>query len=171
MSHHVGQGEFAVSSGDGTVLSTVLGSCVATCLFDLGNRVGGMNHFLLAEAPRGTSSAYYGIHAMELLVNAIMKAGGDRRRLAAKAFGGAHVLSERTDIGERNATFVKRFLADEGIPCLGESLGGGRARRIFFHPGTGSVRMSFVDTPVQALSQPAGTAAALQTGAGDVDLF
>ena len=43
------QGENAVVAEPDVVVSTLLGSCVAACLYDPVAKVGGMNHFLLGE--------------------------------------------------------------------------------------------------------------------------
>jgi hypothetical protein len=50
------QGEFAVSDEEGAYISTVLGSCVAACIFDPVSRVGAMNHFLLPGNPDRSGS-------------------------------------------------------------------------------------------------------------------
>ena len=91
-------GEYHVASGN-VVISTLLGSCVAACLWDPVKRLIGMNHFLLANQRYSKSlsviqseAGRYGIHAMELLINAMLKAGADRANLQAKAFGGGNVL-------------------------------------------------------------------------------
>ena len=71
-------------------VTTLLGSCVAACLFDPESRVGGMNHFMLPDGVGGgADSARFGVHAMELLIDAILARGGDRSRLQAKIFGGS----------------------------------------------------------------------------------
>ncbi len=118
-------------------VQTVLGSCVAACLFDPEAKIGGMNHFML---PDGRSDAEvparYGVHAMELLINEIMRLGGDRRRLRAKVFGGADLLGFRSTIGSGNASFVRRFLAMENIPVLSERLGGNSPVAVRFHTST-----------------------------------
>ncbi|MGH7767165.1 MAG: chemotaxis protein CheD, partial [Candidatus Binatia bacterium] len=91
VSIHIG-GVFA--SRDPTVVRTVLGSCVSACLFDPLTNVGGMNHFMLPDGePDGDQPTRYGINAMEVLINEIMKLGGERRRLRAKVFGAGHVLN------------------------------------------------------------------------------
>ena len=41
-------GEYFVSSED-LVIMTVLGSCIAACIWDGKMRIGGMNHFMLPE--------------------------------------------------------------------------------------------------------------------------
>ncbi len=129
-----------------TVVRTLLGSCVAACLWDPIARVGGMNHILLPTAPGGEEhSSRFGVHAMELLINAVMQRGGERRRLRAKAFGAAHVLSQISLSGsasERNAAFVKQFLERESIPLIGARLGGNAPLEVLFqtHDGKAFVR-------------------------------
>lgn len=139
------QGEYRVSTDPGVVFSTVLGSCIAACIFDAEKGVGGMNHFLLANANGGGVNARYGIHAMELLINGILKKGASRDNLKAKVFGGAKMSANLSDIGASNADFVQRFLRDENIPCISSSVGGTSARRVRFHPVTGSAQQTRVE--------------------------
>jgi chemotaxis protein CheD len=135
------QGEYAVSADPTAVMSTVLGSCVAMCLFDAVNRVGGMNHFLLATSAQAQSDDLkYGINAIELLINRILQSGAERGTLQAKLFGGARMTDHAGDIGSGNAAFAKDFLSKEGIACLSSSLGGTKARRVQFVPTTGAAR-------------------------------
>lgn len=153
------QGDYAVSSDPDVVLSTVLGSCVAVCLFDLQAQVGGMNHFLLAGG--GTTDSddlKYGVNAMELLINRLLRAGADRRMLQAKLFGGARMTVHARDIGQSNAVFALDFLAREGISCLSQSLGGDKARRVQFTPTTGAARqLQIAGTPPEIAPAPQRT--------------
>ena len=126
------------------IISTLLGSCVAACLWDEQNRVVGMNHFLLAhrryaknEPVCHTEAGKYGIHSMELLINEMMKLGAHRENLRAKAFGGASVLDiSRRDnfscVGEVNSRFIVEFLQTDGIPLVASDLGGDVGRVIHF---------------------------------------
>ena len=91
-------GEYYATNKD-MALVTVLGSCVSACLRDRESGIGGMNHFMLPDEGKlvgshGNISAggRYGVHAMELLINQILKLGGRRDRLEAKVFGGGNVL-------------------------------------------------------------------------------
>lgn len=129
----------AVACADPTRLSTLLGSCVSACLWDPVAEVGGMNHFLLPSSESDpTDSARYGVHAMELLINEIMKAGGDRRRLKGKLFGASAVLDlAGSPVPKRNAAFAREFLATENIPVVAERLGGDRPLEIHFFTATG----------------------------------
>jgi chemotaxis protein CheD len=133
-----------IAAAEGDVLSTVLGSCVAACLRDPVARVGGMNHFLLPGEDAGqggpsTDDMRFGAAAMEFLINALIKRGGLRSRMEAKIFGGAVMIagSAETAVGSKNADFVQRFLAREGIPVAAKDLGGQRPRRVNYEPATG----------------------------------
>lgn len=174
---HVVQGEFAVTNEPDIVLTTILGSCVATCMWDGVAGVGGMNHYLLpGDADSSGDSMRYGVNAMELLVNGLLQKGASRRRLQAKLFGGAHVVHNLGDVGEKNAEFARRFLRLEGIPCMGESLGGDRARRVRFWPTTGRAGQLLLDSTHQEVfsserSRRPAPAEPSNPAAGSVELF
>lgn len=154
---YVLQGEYRVSRDPDAVLSTILGSCVAVCLWDDKAGVGGMNHFLLPFGPKASVAMpeRYGVHAMETLINALLKEGARRAHLQAKLFGGARLSTTLSDIGQSNARFAREFLATEDLPCRAESLGGTSARRVLFRPATGQARQLLVpETNVDAAPSP-----------------
>ena len=128
-----------VATDEPVALVTLLGSCVAACLYDPMLQVGGMNHFMLPGDDGGDVCARYGVHAMELLINDLLKRGARRSRLLAKVFGGGNVLSGfHTDpIGTRNARFVLEYLRAERIPVLAEDLGDIHPRKVCFFAQTG----------------------------------
>lgn len=121
-------------------LVTVLGSCVAACLRDPVLMLGGMNHFMLPDCDPGVGeSARYGSHAMELLINTMLKQGARRELIEAKVFGGGNVLQSFTtnQVGTRNAEFVLAYLAAERIPIRAKDLGGVHPRKVCFFPASG----------------------------------
>jgi chemotaxis protein methyltransferase CheR len=125
------------------LLKTLLGSCVSACIYDPETGVGGMNHFSLPGVSDEGVSARYGAHAMEMLITAVMKGGGERSRFRAKVFGGAKVLqlqSEQLNVGAKNAAFVLKYLSDEGIPLDGQCLGGTLGLNVRFRPHTGQAQ-------------------------------
>jgi chemotaxis protein CheD len=134
--------------GKELTISTVLGSCVSTCLWDPVLAIGGMNHFMLPGAGSGPQSpwgvsARFGVYAMEVLINDIVHLGGDRRRLVAKVFGGARVLKGfgTLDVGSKNSEFVLEFLKEESIPILAQDLLGVAPRKVHFFPATGTAQV------------------------------
>lgn len=135
------QGEFYVTDNPQEVLTTILGSCIAACIRDPLTGVGGMNHFLLPEGEGRDRNAYrFGVNAMEVLINDILKRGAERHRLEAKLFGGANVINTMSDVGSKNAKFARQFLHDEGIAVTGGDVGGTLPRRIQYWPVTGRAR-------------------------------
>lgn len=167
-------GDTYVTSDGNEVLTTILGSCIATCIRDRVTGVGGMNHFLLPDGGGDREARCYGINAMELLINDILKHGGERSRLEAKLFGGANVVSALRDVGSRNAAFARQFLSDEGIPVVGGDVGGLLARRIQFMPVSGRARQAVVHGSERSLAERELVALhdkARQTAAADVEFF
>jgi chemotaxis protein CheD len=128
-------GEYYVHDADDLVLTTVLGSCVAACLFDRGAKLGGMNHFML---PDGGSAGRYGAYAMELLINELMKRGARRDRLEAKVFGGGQVMRNFStmNVGEQNVKFVEQFLAAERITIVSHDVLDIYPRKVCLFPGS-----------------------------------
>lgn len=126
------------------MLVTVLGSCVSVCLRDRSSGLGGMNHFMLPgdTGVQGllSNSGRYGVHAMDLLINGLMRHGGQRRHFEAKVFGGGSVLKNLSaDVGQRNADFVLAYLESEGIPLVAQDLLDVHPRKVYFFPGSGRV--------------------------------
>lgn len=134
------------ASQEPSVVKTLLGSCIAACLFDPEKKIGGMNHFLLPDGGDDYGMpTRFGINAMEVLINEIMKLGGDRRRFVAKVFGGAHVIDAKvmsSKVGEKNAEFIKQFLATEKIPIHSEKLGGTLPLEVRFYTHTGRAQVA-----------------------------
>lgn len=167
---HVIQGEQKISDDPDAVLTTILGSCVAACLRDPVARIGGMNHFLLPGMSDGDARAEdaerYGVHAMELLVNALLERGAARSRLEAKLFGGAKTIEGLSDVGNLNAQFAEAFLHKERIVNVGGCLRGLQGRRIQFWPVSGRARRIFLsfneEPPARRAPPPAADAGSLE---------
>jgi chemotaxis protein CheD len=142
----INPGGHYVTSEDGEVLVTVLGSCVAACIRDPSAKIGGMNHFMLPQSDDGvwgiaSASLRFGNFAMERLINDILIRGGSRQNLEIKVFGGASIIANCAEIGLRNATFVETYLRAEGLSIAAADLRGAHARRILYYPLSGLVRM------------------------------
>ncbi len=142
-------GRHYVTGKKDEMIVTLLGSCVAACIRDPIAAVGGLNHFLLPESENGNwgstvgAAMRYGNHAMETLINDIIKLGGVRSRLEVKIFGGAQIIEGATTmaVGRKNIDFVRSYLANEGFSIAAEHLGGALPRRIHYFPITGKVQM------------------------------
>lgn len=168
------QGESRVASDPSVVFTTILGSCVAACLYDPDARVGGINHFLLAEPngadPDPRSMQRYGVYAMELLINAMLAKGAARHRLRARIYGGASMHGSFRDIGGSNSRFAKQFLRDEQIALVAEDVGGFAARRVEFRAGLGLARSRIV-TDHHVVNTPAPPPVVPTEALGEVEFF
>ncbi|MFI4984036.1 MAG: hypothetical protein ACHP6I_02430 [Rickettsiales bacterium] len=125
----------------GELIVTILGSCIACCMHDPVLKIGGMNHFLLPGDNNSATSARFGIHSMELLINELLKKGAIKSRLEVKIFGGARVMQYTQNIGDKNIEFVKGFITKEKLLLTGEDVGGLSPRRLHFFPDSGKVML------------------------------
>lgn len=172
-------GDYFVTDRADLAVVTLLGSCVAACVRDVRRGCGGLNHFLLPdEGPSGgADNMRYGAYAMEMLINGILRTGGQRQDLEAKVFGGGRVIasSSAETVGDRNGKFVLDYLRREGVQVAASDLGGMFARRVFFFPSTGRVSVQRIDrsaaADVAALETRARTKAVAQPETNDVELF
>lgn len=164
------QGQARVSAGPRVEFSTVLGSCVATCLYDPEVQVGGMNHYLLSEPPAGGQGVdeHYGVYLMELLINEMLANGAAKHRLRAHLYGGANLYPGMAAIGTANAAFARSFLGRERISLVREDLGGNLARRVDFRPASGMVRCRSVPNTLAPEERPVARPV---VATGDVELF
>ncbi|TVT58982.1 MAG: chemotaxis protein CheD [Azoarcus sp. PHD] len=146
-------------------LATLLGSCVAVCMFDDIAHIGGMNHFMLPSMSR-SQGAYEadidnllsGDYAMEVLLNALLAQGAARHRVKAKAFGAGTILtgSASSGIGVRNAEFAREWLQRENIPLIASDFLGPWSRKVLFVPETGDAycrRMATTQATAQDIAR------------------
>ena len=136
----IGPGEWAVDRQ--RPVATLLGSCVAVCMYDASIPVGGMNHFMLPKMKRKgeeVDNVLSGDYAMEVLLNGLLVQGAARHRIRAKAFGGGAVISGMASagIGRRNVEFAREWLDREGIELVNSDFVGPWARKVLFVPATG----------------------------------
>jgi chemotaxis protein CheD len=172
------QGEHYVDSDPQVLLTTILGSCIAACIWDGVAGVGGMNHFLLPgdgvgaqHRNPGADAQRFGVHLMELLLNDLLRRGAAKSRMRAKLFGGARMLKGLTDIGEMNATFAEKFLREENISLVGGSLRGDQGRRIQFWPVSGRARQVLLAKETPTILQDERTRPPPRLSTGAVELF
>lgn len=129
-------------------IQTVLGSCVAVCLFDTKLRTGGMNHFMMPLwNGEGLASPKFGNIAIDMLIEKMKSNGSQKQNLVAKIFGGANQLEHQNSIffiGERNIQITEYLLKNHQIPISARSLGGTQGRKILFNTFTGEVLMKYI---------------------------
>lgn len=169
-------GEYFVTQDDMMVM-TVLGSCIAACIWDPKVRVGGMNHFMLPDGV-GDTTGRYGSYAMELLINEMIKLGSRRECMQAKVFGGGQVMRGLTtmNVGERNTKFVIDYLQTERITLVSKDVMDIYPRKVCFFPSTGKAmvkRLAHAHPEKLESQESWGNAATLvkTTAGGSVEIF
>ncbi|HEX3845026.1 MAG TPA: chemoreceptor glutamine deamidase CheD [Steroidobacteraceae bacterium] len=177
-------GEYYVSRSH-EAISTVLGSCVSACVRDPESGLGGMNHFMLpADTTLGPNdwlnpavglATRYGSHAMESLINNLLKLGAARERLEIKLFGGGRILAAMTDVGGRNVRFIRDYMSLEGYRVAAEDLGGTQPRKVVYFPTSGRARLrklrAVENRIISHHEQLYLASLGKQASGGDVELF
>lgn len=167
-------GEYFVHDED-LLITTTLGSCIAACLWDRTANVGGLNHFMLPEG--NGESGRYGLFAMEMLINEMMKRGASKGRMEAKVFGGGAVISGMSslNVGERNTNFVLDFLKTERIPVVSKDVMDVYPRKVCYLPRSGKAMVKRLAAANEAiLAQDRGAVqkvVPVASNGGSIDLF
>lgn len=135
-----------------TVISTVLGSCVAICL--LGERPGtaAMCHSMLpsGRVGRGVEVGRFVDEALEAMLFGLRRLGVKPDQVQAKLFGGSDMFGLeggelcRLTVGRQNIEMARMLLATSNIPLVAENTGGSMGRKICFHTGSGEVHLKWL---------------------------
>jgi chemotaxis protein CheD len=139
-----------------TQVTTVLGTCVAVCLFDPFTNIGGINHFMLPLwKGEGLASPKYGDIAIDRLLQKMLSLGAGRSNLQAKMFGGVSRAADSSvyNIGGRNIQLAHIYLDQLGIPVLAKHVGGDLPRKVLFSTHTGEVLMKVLKKEEPSLRQ------------------
>ena len=131
-------------------LITILGSCVAVCLWDRKTKTAGMNHFLLPSADDKTNQANGGITSTRLLIQAMINKMSDVKNLEAKIFGGGNRFFSNNFlvVGHQNVEVATKELMAAGIPIVLTDTGGEYGKKIHFNTQTGNVLVSNISHTV-----------------------
>lgn len=137
-----------IVSKEPVLINTILGSCVAVCLFDPFMKIGGMNHYMLPYwNGEGLASPKYGNIAIEKLIDKMLQEGSIMSNLTAKVFGGGNIYQIKNyayNIHERNILIAKSILTEYKIPVVGSCVGGTNGRNIKFHTESGKVMHRYI---------------------------
>jgi chemotaxis protein CheD len=130
-------GEYYISDDPTVVIYTLLGSCVAVCLYDEKACIGGMNHFMLPKAENDQNGEFglYGLQSLEIMIEKLLKRGANFYNIKAKIFGGGEMVGfnrQENDIALINSHFALKYLESKRIPIIAKELGGRSGRKIYY---------------------------------------
>jgi len=136
---------------DISLVTTILGSCISVCLYDINQNIGGINHYMLPlwngkEFP----SPKYGNIAIKKLIEKMEALGCKRKNMIAKIFGGSNIFYNQgihfdNSIGEKNIEIALYMLEEYTIPVKVQNTGGINGRKIIFNTFTGDVYHKFLN--------------------------
>ncbi len=137
----------------GTHVHTVLGSCIAICLWHPVLHIGGMCHFVLpfrpkSELPPSDPDGRYGDEAMRLFDQALKLHQTLYPQYQAKIFGGANMFGNRSNksdalIGEKNSAKAMQLLMDRNVSIHVVHVGEQGHRRIVMDIASGDVWVKY----------------------------
>ena len=131
------------------IVNTILGSCVAVCIYDNVLKCGGINHYMLPFwNGQGLASPKFGNIAINKLLEKMLSMGCLHKNLIAKVFGGGNIIEATTAqfmIGDRNIVVAKDMLKELKIQIVSQSVGGNQGRKIQFNTSTGEVKQRIIE--------------------------
>ena len=123
---------------------TVLGSCIGIALYDRAAKVGGLAHVILPNSSEGRGDpAKFADTAVDLLLEKLIDAGGEKKYITAKIVGGAAMFGkqEAGGLGQRNAEAVQERLKHHAIRLTACVIGGTKGRKIRLDAQNGEVEV------------------------------
>ena len=126
-------------------ITTILGSCVAVCLYDPVLQIGGMNHYMMPLwNGDGLPTPKYGNVAIEKLIKSLERKGAVKERMIAKLFGGANQHQSSFEVGKKNVKIAYDLLEKNNIKLAAKHVEGEFGRKIIFNTKTGKVMMKLI---------------------------
>lgn len=126
-----------------TLISAVIGSCVAVCLWDRKQEYGGMSLFLYPYTyDSSQATARFGNVAIKTLMRLFLEEGSKKTSLEAQIFGGAHPYNGTPDavrVSEQNIAVARQVLSKNGVSITSEDVGGNKGRKVVYNTLTNEV--------------------------------
>lgn len=132
------------------LIRTVVGSCIALCLWDGHCQIAGMGHIMLprSNGDPAVLPGKYADTAVKALVSMMVEKGGTVSNMQASCVGGASMFQNHypkcESVGKKNYSIVKKELLDFGIPIVTEAVGGTSGRKVELDCITGAVTISML---------------------------
>ncbi len=142
---HVSDAKFSNDPAD-ILVTYSLGSCIGVCLYDQATNIGGMLHYQLPNSTIDTDKAkekpfMFADTGMKILVQKMLSAGANRKRMQVKIAGGASMKTglKGFDIGKRNHLAIRKILWKNGMFIDAEDVGGSSPRNMYMNIANGFV--------------------------------
>lgn len=154
---NVGIADLNICTGDNSLATYALGSCVGICLYDKNKKIAGLAHIMLPwskDASKTDNMRRYADTGIWELYNLMKQCGASFPGTVAKIAGGAQMFQTNSavfNIGERNVQAVKIVLNKLAIPIVAEDTGLNYGRTVFFDAQTGTMQVKSAMNPTKNL--------------------
>lgn len=135
-----------VTQAPNRLVALGVGSCIVITLYDPMLEVGAMAHTMLPDSTKSgpiSNPFKFADLAIDQMIRKIESLGSQKQSMEAKIIGGANMFPSLTHesmrAGEENVLAAKKKLKKEGIPLVGEVVGGSVGRSVEFDTASGIV--------------------------------
>ena len=133
-------------SGEPYLIQTVLGSCIAVCIWDKEEKIGAMNHYLLPRANNNLRTANFGDVSIPYLIRMLKQFGSDERDWEISVFGGASSKTVNSDVGSKNIQVALEYFSAKNLKIKRIETGGQFGRKIYFDNTTGEIEVNLLNS-------------------------
>lgn len=133
---------------------TVLGSCIGIAIYDRVAKIGGLSHVILPSSKEGSGDpGKFADTAVDILIEQLIAAGAEKKRLAAKITGGAAMFGDNASngLGKRNEECVIERLRHHAVRLAASDTGGRKGRKMLLDPATGDVQVEIIGEKPQII--------------------
>lgn len=141
-----------------TMVSTILGSCIALTIFNKRLKIGGICHAMLPKSPYAKEHSVfrYVDSSIFYMLNKFERLGIRRDEIELKLLGGADVIDRVNDdtasIGQKNIEIALEIIRNENLQLTVSDVGGKMGRKVHFYTHTGKVLLKRINSVHSSLS-------------------
>ena len=145
----VGMGEVQAVRGEADFSCVGIGSGIVIAAYDSKQKVGACGHFLLPNAPpehNGSRPGKYVDTGIAQVMDEMMALGSSPKDMRVAMIGGARLFVNGEEhlpgnLGVRNVEAAYRALAEFGVSCQAQEIGGQEGRTVTFSGRDGTVKI------------------------------
>ena len=145
----VGMGEVQAVRGEADFSCVGIGSGIVIAAYDSKQKVGACGHFLLPNAPpehNGSRPGKYVDTGIAQVMDEMMALGSSPKDMRVAMIGGARLFVNGEEhlpgnLGVRNVEAAYRALAEFGVSCQAQEIGGQLGRTVTFSGRDGTVKI------------------------------
>jgi chemotaxis protein CheD len=135
-----------------TIVSTILGSCIAVTIYNKRLKLGGICHAMLPRSPfaKEHSVFRYADSSILYMLNKFTTMGIKKDEMEIKLLGGADVIDrineDTASIGRKNIDIALEIIKNESLHLVISDVGGRMGRKVHFYTHTGKILLKRINS-------------------------